>query len=154
VNIYGYQKPIGNIKDIPELRNRFIAIYDTKSKKDMARFGLLYGRYLLDITGFAPCEGVVKAFDAVQRWIDGKTDYHEARNISFPDTYRNVCDGTGIIRNRFYRTMGQIKCIPHVKAHALWASDFAITLINRMYPDSADEVIKERKIQMEFARGV
>jgi hypothetical protein len=119
----------------------------------MARFGLLYGQHILDITGIAPCAELLKAFEAVQNWIDGKTNYHEARNISFRHLYKDAREETEQIRTRFYKTMGQISCIPHVKAHALWATDFAITLINRMYPDNMDEVRKEREKQIELIKN-
>jgi len=79
----------------------------------------------------------------MQRWLDGKTNYHEARNISFSGLYRYARDENDLIKQRFYKTMAQIACIPHVKYHALWATDFAVTLINRMYPGNLDEVRKE-----------
>jgi hypothetical protein len=59
-----------------------------------------------------------------------------------------------MIKEKFYKTMAQISCIPHVKAHGLWATDTAITLINKMYPDNMDEVKKEREKQMELIKRV
>jgi hypothetical protein len=46
--------------------------------------------------------------------------------------------------------MAQNSCIPHVKFHALWATDFAITLINKLYPSDLDEVKNERQIQIQL----
>jgi hypothetical protein len=48
--------------------------------------------------------------------------------------------------------MAQISCIPHVKSHGLWATDIAVTLINKMHQDNIDEVIKERKKQIELIK--
>jgi hypothetical protein len=48
--------------------------------------------------------------------------------------------------------MAQISCIPHVKAHGLWAADISVTLINKMYPDNMDEVRRERKKQIELIK--
>ena len=50
--------------------------------------------------------------------------------------------------------MGQVAATPHVKRHALIASDYAITLINLMYPKNRDEVRKERNIQIELMKSV
>lgn len=50
--------------------------------------------------------------------------------------------------------MGQVAATPHVKRHALIASDYAITLINLMYPKDLEEVRKERKIQIELMKSV
>jgi hypothetical protein len=145
--MYEYQRPLGKIEDVPEARNRFIAVYDEKTKAAAVHFGLLLGKRLLGVAGIAPCEEILKAFAAMQRWLEGKTNYHEARNIAFGDLYRRARAENDSVGERFYRTMAQIACIPHVKYHALWATDFAVTLINRMYPGNLDEVRKEREAQ-------
>ncbi|MDR1410365.1 MAG: hypothetical protein LBJ12_08960 [Oscillospiraceae bacterium] len=59
-----------------------------------------------------------------------------------------------LIKKRFLQTMAQIVCIPHVKFHALWASDFAVTLINRIHPGDLDAVGKERQIQIELLENI
>jgi hypothetical protein len=108
MNIYEYQKPVGKIDDIPELRNEFIALFDAKTKAETARFGLLYARRILDLTGFAADEEILKTFEAVQKWIDGKTNYHEARNISFSRLYKNARGETDEIKKKLYKTLAQI----------------------------------------------
>jgi hypothetical protein len=50
--------------------------------------------------------------------------------------------------------MAQVAASPHVKYHGLWATDFAVTLINRMYPGNMDEVRKEREKQIEILKKV
>ncbi|GHV01531.1 hypothetical protein FACS1894211_11500 [Clostridia bacterium] len=151
MNIYEYQRAVGKIEDISDLRNEFIAAYDTKSHKDAVRFCLLYGRHISERTGFEPCGEIVGAFGAVQKWIDGKTSYREARNFPIWKLAREAKDP---IRIKFYRTMTQIACSPHVKYHALWATDFAVTLINKMYPGNMDEVKRERGFQIELMRSM
>lgn len=153
MNIYEYQRPVGKIEDILELRNEFVAVYDSTSHKDAARFCLAYGRYLLDVMGCKPFDESIRAFEAVQEWFDGKTWYQKARKIGgeFHDLARDERDP---VKARFYRTMAQIACVPHVKYHALWATDFAITLINRMFPGNMDEVRKERERQIELIQSL
>jgi hypothetical protein len=58
------------------------------------------------------------------------------------------------IKEKIYRVMAQVTNSPHVKNHALWASDYAIKLINKMYPNNLDEVKKEREIQIELMKSV
>jgi hypothetical protein len=154
MDFYAYQRPVGKIEDSARLRDEFITIFDEKSKKDAVRFGVLYGKHLIDITGIEPCDTIGKVFEAMQRWLDGKTNYHEARSIPFDGLYqiaRAECDE---VKLRYFKTMAQVTCIPHVKFHALWACDFAITLINRMYPGNLDEVIKEREAQIALLKSV
>lgn len=154
MNFYDYQRPVGKITDISELRDEFITIFDEKSKADAVRFGLLYGKHILDITGIAPVEEITNAFSAMERWLNGEANYHEARNIAFGDLHKKAREEGDLVRERFYRTMAQIACIPHVKFHALWATDFALTLINRMHPGDIDEVRKERQAQIAIFKSV
>lgn len=154
MDIYEYQRPVGRIEDIPELRNEFIAVYDEKNKEEAVHFGLLFGKHILAITGIEPCREIINAFDAMQRWLEGTASYHEARNISFRDLYKCAHEENDLIRQRFYRTMAQIACIPHVKYHALWATDFAVTLINRMHPGDLEEVRKERGAQIALFKNI
>ncbi|MGM1431133.1 putative immunity protein [Sphingobacterium lactis] len=155
MNIYAYQRPIGEIQDIPALRKKYISIFETKDKNQIARFGLLYGQHILDITNTKPNTEITLAFEAIQEWIDGKVNYHKARNISFRHLYNmDACEAKEIIEKKIYKIMGQIASIPHVKAHGLWATDFAITLINRMYPNNMDEVQRERLKQIELIMNV
>ncbi len=154
LNIYEYQRPVGKIVDIPELRKEFITIFDTKNKHEMAKFGLIYAKHILDITRFEANDELLSAFEAVQEWIDGKVNYHKARNVAFAELYKSARESNDQVKIKFCKTMAQISCIPHVKAHGLWASDFAITLINTMFVGNLDKVKEERKIQIELLKSV
>lgn len=154
MGIYDYQRLVGKITDIGELRAEFIAVFDTKDKREMAIFGLLYAKHLLAVTEFAANSELLCAFEAVQEWIGGKANYHKARNIAFTELYEEARSSHDPIKKNFTKTMAQISCIPHVKAHGLWGSDMAITLINAMYPNNLDKVRKERKIQIELLKPV
>ena len=153
MNIYEYQRPVGKIDDIPELKNEFIDIYDTKSHKEMVRFCLALGQHILDVTGFKPCDEITVSFEAMQRWIGGEVNYHEARNLSF-EISRFAKIEKDQIKARFFRTMAQVAASPHVKYHGLWATDFAVTLTNRMYPGNMDKVRIERRIQIELLKNI
>jgi hypothetical protein len=43
---------------------------------------------------------------------------------------------------------------PHVKYHGLWASDFAITLINTMHPNDEAAVRNERIAQIQLLKSI
>jgi hypothetical protein len=153
MNIYDYQRLVGKIDDVPELKDAFITIYDAKSHKEMVRFCLLLGQHLIDLTGFSPEAEITLAFDAMNKWLDGKVNYHEARNLSLQIS-RIARDEKDIVKVRFLRTIAQIAASPHVKYHGLWATDFAVTLINRMYPGDMDAVRREREMHIELLLNV
>jgi len=153
MNIYEYQRPVGKIEDFPELKREFIVIYDTKSHKEMVQFCLVLGQHILDVTGFQPCDEITASFEAMQKWMNGKVSYREARNLSF-EIGRLATIEKDRIKARFFRTMAQVAASPHVKYHGLWATDFAVTLINRIYPGNREEVRKEREKQIELLKEV
>lgn len=153
MNIYEYQRPVGRIEDIPELRREFISIYDTKDHREIVRFCLALGEHLLDVTGFKTDKEIKESFAGMQKWIDGTINYTESRNLSF-EIGRLARNETDLVKARFLRTMAQIAASPHVKYHGLWATDFAVTLINRIYPGNMDEVRKEREKQITLLKQV
>lgn len=150
MNIYDYQRLVGKIEDDEDLRKRFIEIFDCKDKKQMAVFAVKYISHILEITGFKPDKDITLAVEAVKEWIEGKTNYHKARNIAFTELYSAVRETGDPVLKRYLRTICQLVCVPHVKAHGLWGSDMAITLINAMYPGNIDKVREERKIQISI----
>lgn len=153
-SIYEYQRLVGKIQDNIELRDKFISIFDEKDKKQVARFGLQYAEHLLQITGYIPNDELNQAFEAVTEWIEDKTNYHKARNIAFSKLNKEAKENNDIIKKKFIKTMSQIACIPHVKAHGLWGSDMAITLINSLFPNDETKVKEERLKQIEILQSI
>lgn len=149
MNFYAYQRLVGKIEDIPELRDAFIVVFDTKDRKQIVQFCLRLGQHLLDMTGFKPNKEITESFKAMQRWLEGKTNYHEARNLSI-EISRIGRTEKDPIKAKFLRTMAQIAASPHVKFHGLWATDFAVTLVNKMHPNDLARVRKERETHLKL----
>ncbi len=114
---------------------------------------MAYAKHLIELTGFNDFEEVWSSFESIQRWINKKVNYHEARNIGIAIS-RLAKNETDIIKVKFLRTMAQIAGVPHVKYHGLWAMDFAVTLINRMFPSDMSKVREERLKQIELLRTI
>jgi hypothetical protein len=103
----------------------------------------------MDFSGFKTNDEITNAFAAVREWIDGKINYYKPRTLAgaINDLAREEVEP---IKVKFYRTMAQIACIPHVKFHALWACDFAVALINRLHPGDLNAVRRERQTQLKL----
>lgn len=154
MDFYAYQRLLGKIQDDAKLRNEFIRIFDTKNKVDMVRFCLLYGKYILETTKIEPCAEIRNGFDAMKEWLDGKCNYQKPRDICW-EIYRLAkANEHNPVLKRFYQTMAQLIACPHVKFHGLWASDFGVTLINRIYPNDLEKVKQERKKQIELLHNI
>ncbi|MDR0442080.1 MAG: helix-turn-helix domain-containing protein [Treponema sp.] len=143
------------IDDIPELRIELEKIFNSKSHKEMAKYSLLLGHHILKITNTDPCNEIIEGFEINKKWQIGEPNkkgfakFQESRNVAgkILTLARKEKDP---IKACIYRVMAQIVNIPHVKNHALWASDYAIKLINKLYPNNFDEVKKERETQIEL----
>lgn len=149
MDFYAYTRLLGKIEDSPELRQEFIEVFDTKSKQDLVRFCLLYGKELLATYPYEVLPVIEQGFEAMKDWLDDKVNYHPARNSSFA-LNRQIRDEKDRVRKRFYQTISQLLASPHVRFHALWATDFAISLINRSNPGNLELVRQERKKQIEI----
>lgn len=153
-----YMGDVGIIKkidDIPELKDELIAAFDSKSysHKDISRYSLLLAQHVLDITNIQPGDAINECFDINRKWQEGKAKFQDARDVAFK-IHRLAREEKDPIKVKVLRVMGQVAATPHVKRHALIASDYAITLINLMYPNNLEEVRKERKVQIELMKSV
>ena len=113
----------------------------------------MYATHLSELTAFAFTEEMKQALTAMDDWLAGESSYHAARNLSF-EISRFAKKEEDLVKVRFYRTMAQLVASPHVKYHSLWAADFAITLINKIYPGDIDAVRKERLKQIELLKMI
>ena len=146
---------IRKIDDIPELKDELIVAFDSKSHnhKDISRYSLLLAEHILNLTNITPCDAINECFEINRKWQEGKARFQEARDVAFK-IHILAREEKDPIKVKVLRVMGQVAATPHVKRHALIASDYAITLINLMYPKNLEEVRKERKIQIELMKSV
>lgn len=146
---------IKKIDDLPELKERLIEEFDLKSHshKAISDYSILLGKHVLDIAGIVPDDAMNECFEINIMWQEGKAKFQDARNVAFK-MHTLAREEKDPIRAKVYRVLGQVAATPHVKRHSLIASDYAITLINLMYPKNMDEVRKEREIQISLMRSI
>lgn len=146
---------IKKIDDLPELKEKLIEAFDAKCQShiDISRYGLLLANHILELTNTQIDDAIEEVFAVNKKWQAGQVRFQAARNVAgmMHDLAREEEDP---IKAKVYRVLGQVAAIPHVKRHALIASDYAITLINLMYPKDLEEVRKEREIQIELMKSV
>lgn len=144
---------IKKIDDIAGLKDELIEVFESKSKKDVSRYGLLLVQHVLNLANVQPGDAINECIDVSKRWQEGKATYRETRRVAamIPDLARTENDP---VKAKILRIVGQVTVIPHVKRHALIASDYAITLVNLMWPQNLDEVRKERIAQIEMMKSV
>lgn len=144
---------IKKIDDIPELKAELIAVFLTKSHKDISRYSLLLAQHILELSQVQPSDAINECFEINRKWQEGKAKFQEARQVAFM-IHRLAREEKDPIKVKVLRVMGQVAATPHVKRHALIASDYAITLINLMFPTNMEEVRKERNTQIALMQSV
>ena len=138
---------IKKLDDIPELKEKLISVYETKSHKDVSRYSLLLAEHVLTLSGMPRNETIESCFTVSRAWQEGLVKFQEARQVAFA-LHRLAREESDPVRVKVYRTLGQVAATPHVKRHALIASDYAIKLTNLLYPKNMDAVRKERETQI------
>jgi hypothetical protein len=145
----------GKIDDIPALKAKLIAAFDAKSHdhKAISRYGVLLGAHLLAVTGVERNEAIAECFAVNEQWRAGTVPFQAARNVA-GRLLRLAREEPDPLRATVLRVMAQVAATPHVKRHALIASDYAIKAINLLYPRDLDAVRQERETQIALMESV
>jgi hypothetical protein len=145
----------GKIDDIPELKEKLIEAFDAKAidHKAISRYSVLLAAHVLELTGIQRDNAIEECFAVIEKWQEGKVKFQAARNVAFT-MHRLAREEKDPVKVKVLRVMGQVAATPHVKRHALIASDYVIKLINVLYPKNFDEVRREREIQIALMESV
>jgi hypothetical protein len=143
----------GKIDDIHELKEELIDVFLTKDHKDISRYGILLAEHILNLTNIQPDDEIKETIEINIKWQEGKVKFQEARNVA-GRIFTMARGEKDPVREKVLRVLGQAAATPHVARHALIASDYAIKLINLLYPKNLEEIKKERKIQIEMMKSI
>ncbi len=150
---YVHSGLIRKIDDIPELKNRLITISEYKTHMEMSKYALLLAEHILNVTGIERSALIEECLAINKKWQDRGVKFQDALRVagkinSLAREERNL------IKAKALRAMGQVAATPHVRWHALVASEFAVVIINLMYPKDLDKVREERELQIELMKNV
>ena len=138
---------IKKLDDVSALKEKLISVYETKTHQDVSRYSLLLAEHVLALSGMPANETVESCFSVCRAWQEGDAKFQEARQVAFA-LHRLAREETNPVYVLVYRTLGQIAATPHVKRHALVASDYAVKLVNRMFPGDLEKVREMRETQI------
>lgn len=135
------------LEDIPQLKAKLIERFDTKTHRQVSSYGMLLADHILRVAGIPMSETLKSCYSVNRRWRNGDAAFQEARDVSgtIHDLARGEKDPA---KANALRAVAQVAAIPHVKRHALIASDYAVKVINLLHPGDLDAVKKEREVQL------
>ena len=144
---------IRKIDDLPELKYRLITLSESKTHLEMSKYALLLGEHLLNITGIERSPAIEECFTINRKWQNKEVKFQDALQVA-GRMNRLARDEKNPIHTKVLRAMGQVAATPHVKWHALVVSEYAIVIINLLYPNNIDKVKEEREFQIELMNRI
>lgn len=144
---------IRKIDDLPELKNRLITLSETKTHIQMSRYSLLLGEHIFKVSGIERSLAMEECFTINTKWQNGEVRFQDALQVAgkmntFARAERNP------VHAKVWRAMGQVAATPHVRWHALVVSEYAVVIINLLYPQNFEKVKEEREFQIELMKKV
>jgi hypothetical protein len=143
----------GKIDDIPELKEELIDVFLTKSHKAVSRYSVLLAEHIFNLANMQPKDAIRETIEINIKWQEGKVKFREARNVA-GRMFAMASGEKDQVKATVLRVLGQAAATPHVARHALIASDYAIKLINLLYPKNFEEIKKERRSQIEMMKSI
>lgn len=137
------------INDNTELRSQLDEIYEKKSQVQMAQWAIELAKHILEVINYdyENCEAIQEGFRTNARWQRGEARMHDVRQAGFK-IHKIAKECPDLIIQAALRVTGQAVSTGHMKEHAMVASDYAIKVINLMFPKDMEAVTRERKWQL------
>lgn len=143
---------IRKVEDIPALKTELIAWSEFRTHVEMSRYALLLAAHLLEISGLERTADIDACFSIVAEWQRGEARFQDALEVAGA-LNRRAREEKHLVHVKALRAMGQIAATPHVRWHALVASEYAIVIINLLYPGNLDKVREERAFQIALMKS-
>lgn len=144
------------INDNSELRFQLDTIYQSKLQVEMARWEIRLAKHILELVNYdyENCdviqEGFKKeGFKTNEQWQKGEARMHDVRQAGFK-IHRLAKACPDLMTQAALRVVGQAVSTGHMKEHVMVVSDYAVKVMNLMFPNDIDAVTKEREWQISY----
>lgn len=142
------------IADDPALRNILDREYECSSQVELCKYALLLAEHVLQLVGYDIDDPVIKdGFSVNEKWQEGNARMHDVRLAGFKIHQKaKACKDAAV--QAALRCTGQAVAAGHMKEHAMVASDYAVKVINLLYPNDCGAAGRERAWQIQQLRSV
>ena len=140
---------IRKIDDDPDLKNKLIELSESKTHIEMSKYALLLGEHIIKVSGIEHSEAIEECFMINIKWQNREAKFQEALQVA-GKMNTLAREEKNPVHAKVLRAMGQVAATPHVKWHALVVSEYAIVIINLLYPQNFDKIKEEREFQIEL----
>lgn len=143
------------IDDHAELRKILDLEYENSSQVRLCQYALLLARHILELVNYPYQNNKViqNGFLVNEAWQKGKARMHDVRQAGF-QIHKLAKESDSLLFQTALRVVGQAIASGHMKEHAMVASDYAIKVINLMYSNNDNAVVKERQWQIDTLKSI
>lgn len=138
------------IVDNNEIRNKIDKIYEEQNQVVLAKWSLEIAKHIIEIINLDVNKypEINEGFKINELWQNNQSRMFDVRQVGFKIHSIAREQNDEVIENVF-RVIGQAIGSGHMKEHSMVASDYAIKVINLMYPNNIDKVNEERNRQLK-----
>lgn len=143
------------INDVDELRNELDKIYESSSQVDLAKWSISLAKHIFFTikVDYKNNNVVLNGFKVNEDWQIGEARMYDVRLAGFKvhELARNESDS---IKSTAFRVAGQAVGSGHMREHSMVASDYAIKVINLLYPNELNQVKEKRIWQINKLKNI
>ncbi len=97
---------------------------------------------------------IIKAgYDVNESWQKGNARIHDVRQAGFK-IHQLAKSSQDIVAQTALRVVGQAVVTGHMREHAMVSSDYAVKVINLLFPNDINAVRQERFWQLEQLKNI
>ena len=143
------------ITDDIRLREELDLEYESASQFQLCRYALLLAEHILRIINYPDRDNaeIKEGFCVNELWQKGQRSTQQVRQASLKIHQLARSSGDVVVSSAL-RVVGHAVATGHMREHAMVASDYAVKVIGLMYPDKMEEIMKERKWQINCLREI
>lgn len=143
------------ITDNVELRKLLDDEYEKSSQVNLCKYALLLSDHILKMIDYEDMNNsIIKNGYAVnESWQKGKARMHDVRQAGF-QIHQLARNSQNIVTQTALRVVGQAVATGHMREHAMVASDYAIKVINLLFPDDDTAINQERLWQISHLKEI
>ena len=143
------------INDVDELRNELDKIYESSSQVDLAKQSISLAKHIFYTikVDYKNNNVVLNGFKVNENWQIGEARMYDVRLAGFK-VHELAKNESFSIKSTAFRVAGQDVGSGHMRERAMVASDYAIKVINLLYPNELYQVKEERIWQINELKNI
>lgn len=143
------------ITDDIELRKILDEEYEKSSQVKLCRYALTLAAHILTTVEYKDKKNpIIEAGYAINKsWQKGTARMHDVRQAGFK-IHQLAKNSQDIVTQTALRVVGQAVATGHMREHAMVSSDYAVKVINLLFPNDINAVRQERLWQIEHLSSI